>query len=289
MASLIVKKLMKLSAGATVELVYDEGGDNQKLVGTVSDNDGEENLELILENGEEQIVSYSLVRRVKVTAAGAVPEKKEIPEQKTEKKSVEVPKMRELMQNRTPRDLMNRNDHELKSLYDRLPSSDKKLLSGVYDSFKHGIRVNDRSKMAAAANQARQILFQEDDRGYYWSDEAVDFCASLLRRNFVYDSDVCLIANRFYEAAFSSAKNQDYNMAGVFAITGLLEKEPYEIESVFAILADAIVQTGDISGLKVLLRYLPEKLEPMAWELMGDLFAAKGIKVSAERNRETEL
>ena len=289
MASLIVKKLMKLSAGATVELVYDEGGDNQKLVGTVSDNDGEENLELILENGEEQIVSYSLVRSVKVTAAGAVPEKKEIPEQKPEKKSVEVPKIRVLMQNRTPRDLMNRNDHELKSLYDRLPSSDKKLLSGVYDSFKHGIRVNDRSKMAAAANQARQILFQEDDRGYYWSDEAVDFCASLLRRNFVYDSDVCLIANRFYEAAFSSAKNQDYNMAGVFAITGLLEKEPYEIESVFAILADAIVQTGDISGLKVLLRYLPEKLEPMAWELMGDLFAAKGIKVSAERNRETEL
>ena len=290
MASLIVKKLMKLSAGASVELVYDEGGDNQKLVGVVSDNDGEENLELILENGEEQIVSYLLVRSVKVTAAGAVEEKKQTAaEPAPEPKPVEIPAQPERMQNRKPRDLMNRNDHELKCLYDSMPPADKKLLSGVYDSFKHGIRVNDRSKMAAAASQARQILFQEDDRGYYWSDEAVDFCVSLLRRNSVYDSDVCLIANRFYEAAFSSAKNQDYNMAGVFAITGLLEKEPYEIESMFAILADAIVQTGDISGLKLLLRHLPEKLEPMASELMGDLFAAKGIKVGADRSREMEL
>ena len=83
-----------------MELVYDEGGDNQKLVGVVSDNDGEENLELILENGEEQIVSYLLVRSVKVTAAGAVEEKKQTAaEPAPEPKPVEIPAQPERMQN----------------------------------------------------------------------------------------------------------------------------------------------------------------------------------------------
>ena len=58
--------------------------------------------------------------------------------EKTEKKPEEVPAAPVLLQDRVPRDLMNRNDHEIKCIYDSLPSGDKKLLSGVYDSFKHG-------------------------------------------------------------------------------------------------------------------------------------------------------
>lgn len=294
MANLIVKKLIKLPIGTAVELTYDEGNvSNQKIIGVVTDNDGEENLEIRLENGEELIVNYSLVRSFKAVGASPAPAPAPVPGPAPKPAPVPVPvpkpKARTPLYEREPADTLNRNDHELKLLFDVFPAGDKKLLSGVYDSFKHGIRVNDRSKMSAAANQARQILFLEDDKRYYWSDEAVDFCAALLRRVAVYDSEVFLIADRFREAALCAVKTQEYQQAGVYAITALLEKDPPYVQDLFAILAKAVVKTGDISGLKLLLRYLPEQMEPMARELLADLFEAKGMKVGTDRNRETEL
>ena len=53
MASLLVKKLMRLTC--------DEGDvNNQKHIGVVAGNDGEESLEIRLDNGAKQIISYSL-------------------------------------------------------------------------------------------------------------------------------------------------------------------------------------------------------------------------------------
>ena len=288
MANLIVKKLMKLPIGTSVELTYDEGDvSNQKIVGVVTDNDGEENLEIRMDSGEELIVNYSLVRSFKTVGTGPTPVS--VPTPAPKPAPAPVPKAGTLLQEQEPADPINRNDHELKAVFDSLPVGDKKLLSGVYDSFKHGIRVNDRSKMTAAASQARQILFREDDRRYYWSDEAVVFCMGLLRRVSIYDSEVCLIADRFYEAAYCCAKTQAYELAGVYAITALLEKEVPHARDLFIILAKAVVRTGDISGLQLLLRYLPRQMEPLAQELLAGLFEAKGLKVGTNRSRETEL
>lgn len=298
MANLIVKKLIKLPVGTSVELTYDEGDvSNQKIVGVVTDNDGEENLEIRLENGEELIINYSLVRSFKTVSADTpapkpvgVAKPVEVTRPTNVPKIPNVPKPTRVPLHQTePADTLSRNDHELKSIFDNLPIGDKKLLSGVYDSFKYGIRSGDRTKMTTAATQARQILFREDDRRYYWSDEAVEFCMGLLRRVSIFDSEVCLVAERFGDAALCALKTQDDEKAGVYAITALLEKEPANVRDLFAILANAVVRTNDVSGLKVLLRHLPQQMEPLAQELLGDLLAAKNLQVGADRNRETEL
>ena len=297
MANLIVKKLIKLPIGSSVELTYDEGDvSNQKIIGVVTDNDGEENLEIRLANGEELIVNYSLVRSFKTVSAVPAPIPTPVPAPTPAKPVVkptviQTPQkpVRTPLYETEPADVLQMNDYELKTVFDRLPAADKKLLSGVWDSFKHGIRVNDRSKLSSAANQARQILFREDDRRYYWSDDAVIFCTGLLRRVSIYDSDVCLIADRFYDAALCAKKTQAYQLSGVFAITALLEQEPRNVRDLFAILANAIVRTGDISGLKVLLRYLPQSMESLSQELLGDLFAAKGIQVQGQRDPQADL
>lgn len=290
MASLIAKKLMKLPIGASVELTYDEGNvSNQKLIGVVSDNDCEESLEIRTQDGDELIINYSLVRSFKTVTGGtpapiprpiaAAPAPKPAPK----------PAARTPLYQQSAAETMNLNDTELKNLFDRLPYGDKKLLSGVFDSFRYSLRINDRSKLTSAANQARQILFREDERRYYWSDEAVDFCAALLRRANIYDSEVCLIAERFYEAAFAAQHSKEYQKAGLYAITGLLEKDPDHVHDLFVILADAIVQSNDLTGLEVLLRYLPAGMEQLAANLITDLFTAKGITVGSDRDREADL
>ena len=296
MASLIAKKLMKLPIGASVELTYDEGDvKNQKLIGVVSDNDGEESLEIRTREGDELIIDYSLVRSFK-TVAGSTPTPAPAPVPKPiagtptpPPAPAPKPVARKPLYQQESVDTLNLNDGELKSLFDRLPLGDKKRLSGVFDSFRYSVRVNDRSKLSDVANQARQILLREDEKRYYWSDEAVDFCGALLRRANLYDSEVCLIAERFYEAAFCAQHNKEYQQAGLYAITALLEKGPDHIRDLFAILADAIVKSNDLTGLEVLLRYLPEGMEQLAAELICDLFTAKGITVGADRDWEADL
>ena len=290
MASLITKKLMKLPIGASVELTYDEGDvKNQKLIGVVSDNDGEESLEIRTQEGDELIIDYSLVRSFK-TVAGGTPAPAPVPKPIAGTPApAPKPVVRKPLYQQAPVETLNLNDGELKNLFDRLPFGDKKRLSGVFDSFRYSVRINDRSKLSDVANQARQILFREDEKRYYWSDEAVDFCGALLRRANLYDSEVCLIAERFYEAAFCAQHNKEYQQAGLYAITALLEKDPEHIRDLFAILSDAVVQSNDLTGLEVLLRYLPEGMEQLAAELICDLFTAKGITVGADRDREADL
>ena len=275
MATLMERNLMKLRIGAIVEMTYDEGDiSNKKIAGVVIENDGIEGLQVRLKNGEEPVITYSLVRSFK--------EVKELP--KDNDNSVPPPPppipKRIPLYLQDPENVLNRNDAELKNLYGEIPYGEKKLLSRVYDSFVYGVRTNDQGKMTAAANLGRQIIFQEDDRKYDWSNEAVLFCASLLRRVGISDSEVCLVSYRFYEAALCARRNGKHNEAGAYAVAGLLEKEPEYVRDLFIVLAAAIVQTGDISGLQMLELMAGDRFRAELRELTGDLLAAKGIHVT---------
>ncbi len=275
MATLMERNLMKLRIGAIVEMTYDEGDiSNKKIAGVVIENDGIEGLQVRLKNGEEPVITYSLVRSFK--------EVKELPKDNDNPVPPPPPPIpkRIPLYLQDPENVLNRNDAELKRLYGEILYGEKKLLSRVYDSFVYGVRTNDQGKMTAAANLGRQIIFQEDDRKYDWSNEAVLFCASLLRRVGISDSEVCLVSYRFYEAALCARRNGKHNEAGAYAVAGLLEKEPEYVRDLFIVLAAAIVQTGDISGLQMLELMTGDRFRAELRELTGDLLAAKGIHVT---------
>ena len=204
--------LKDLPAGTKVKFSY--GTEDQRepnVLGTVLENDNEENVEIKTATGEEIVLNYALIHslliqsKIQPIASGTVTAKPAVTA-----KSVQVtppviqPKAKVALHLQEPEDNLNASDNKLKELFDQLPMNDRKKLSSAYDSFKYGIKMNDKSKMATAANQARQILFREDDQGYYWSSNAVLFCGFMLRRVNIYDPEVLLVGECFNEAAFAA-------------------------------------------------------------------------------------
>ena len=77
MASLIVKKLMKLNPGARIQLTY---AGRKELTATVSETDNEESFALLTEDGEEVLVTFAEVTSFKELEKEAGPAPKPEPE-----------------------------------------------------------------------------------------------------------------------------------------------------------------------------------------------------------------
>ena len=271
--------LKELPSGARIRFSY--GSEDQRepdQTGVVIENDNEENIEIKTDSGKELVLNYSLIRSLLVEAKTQVKKKPDIPEPKrTSLRLIE------------PEDILNASDNKIRDVFAKLPAEDRKKLNSVYESFKYGVKVNDRSKMTAAANQARQILFREDDSGYYWSCEAVRFCGYLLRRVNIYDSEVFLVGECFNEAAFASWKGEEHSLSGVYAILALLEENPENVQDLVSILAYGMVRSEDVSGLRILCERLPKEFGPHLKSLINEAFSAKGINISAEQDTEAAL
>ena len=166
--------LKTLTEGTKIRFSYGDEQDREPTIsGTVGENDGEESLEIITAGGKELVLNYAIIRSLlihsgskRVSAAAPVP-----PAPKPQQPVPPAPVKTALYQ-QTPDDLPNASDSRLKATFDVLPKADRQKLSSIYERYKYGVKVNDRSKMQEAANQARQILFYEDDRNYDWSCEA---------------------------------------------------------------------------------------------------------------------
>ena len=141
MASLIAKKLMKLPIGASVELTYDEGDvKNQKLIGVVSDNDGEESLEIRTREGDELIIDYSLVRSFKTVAGSSTPAPVPKPAAAAPAPTpapAPKPVVRKPLYQQAPVETLNLNDGELKNLF--VPDS---VTSIEYKAFNNCGKLN---------------------------------------------------------------------------------------------------------------------------------------------------
>lgn len=161
-------------------------------------------------------------------------------------------------------------------------------LNSVYERFKYGVKINDRSKMEEAATQARQLLFREDDQDYLWSREAVLFCGYLLRRASIYDPEVFLVGECFEEAAFAAWREDKPELAGAYAIIALLEN-PSSVENLTIILAGSVVKANDISGLRIFSDRMPAGLAPQRKAVISEAFSAKGIQLSADQDADAAL
>lgn len=286
--------LKELVSGTKVKFSY--GSEDQKepnLIGTVVENDNEDNVEIKTASGEELVLSYSLIRSLVITSKTEVKTQVSIPAPPPEKvNTTPIPvipvitpqKAKVALHLQSPEDILNASDNKLKEYFDQIPYEDRKKLSSSFDSFKYGIKMNDRAKMATAANQARQILFREEDQGYYWSCEAVRFCGYLLRRVNIYDHEVFLVGECFKEAAFACWREEKHALAGAYAILALMEKETDNIQDLVVILASSIVKAEDISGLLIFKDHLPSGFEAQLKTVINEAFSAKGIKITADQD-----
>ena len=278
--------LKGLAEGTNVRFSY--GGEENRepnLSGTVGENDGAESIEMLTAGGEELLLSYSIIRSLLVQRGANIPELK--PEQP--RPVQQVPRLRkDALCRQEPEDMLNASDGTLKKNFDLLPRQDRQKLESVFERFRYGVKMNDRPKMAEAANQGRQILFAEDDRNYLWSREAVRFCGSLLRRASIYDPEVFLVGECFEEAAYAAWKNGAHDLAGAYAITALLENTD-QVRDMTVILACSVVKGDDISGLRIFRQRLPAGMEDVLRKVMAEAFCAKGMQLLAQQDLDAAL
>lgn len=294
--------LKSLAEGTKVRFSYgDEDQKEPDTSGTVGENDGEEGIEIVTSGGKELLLSYEIVRSMLVVSGGqpARAEKTPEPERKEETAAKEdagrdqkvpeppKPKKKEVLPEE-PDDLLNANDGRIRATFDVLPRDDRQKLNSVYERFKYGVKMNDRAKMAEAANQARQILFAGDDQDYMWSREAVLFTGYLLRRSNMYDPEVLLVGECFEEAAYAAWKLSQYDLAGAYAITALLENTG-NVRDMVTILAASVIKGDDVSGLRIFAERLPAGMEAQLRSVIDGAFSAKGIKLSAEQDTQAAL
>ena len=289
--------LKELSEGTKVRFSYGTAEQREPVLsGTVTENDNEENVEIKTASGEELVLNYSLIQSLLVQSKGIAQAPAAVAQvAPAAAKPVPVaapvaqPKAAVLLHTQEPGDYLNASDNKLKDLFDQIPLGDRKKLGSVFDSFKYGVKMNDKSKMTTAANQARQILYREDDQGYYWTTEAVMFCGYLLRRVNAFDCDVFLVGECFKEAAYMAWKAGEYAHAGAYAILALLEGAAGNLQDLLIILAGSVVKSGDASGLPILCEKQTESLAPRFKELVGSAFAAKGVQVTLDQDPTAEL
>lgn len=286
--------LQELPVGTKVQFSYgSEDHREPEISGVVSENDNEENIEIRTSAGKELILNYSLIRSLLIR------EKSKSIEPMVSQASKPSPISRPAApaQSKTslplhaqkPEDILNISDNALKALFDELPKDDHKLLSSAFDSFKYGVKISDREKIAAAANTAKQILFREDDKDYYWSCEAVRFCGYLLRRAALYDHEVFLVGECFEEAAHAACKENDYTLAGAYAVLSLVEQKPTKPQSLLIILAISMVKTNDVSCLRILSEHLPDGAAAYLQTLINAAFTAKGFQLSTVQDTASAL
>ena len=286
--------LKELTEGTRVRFSHgSEENREPNLTGTVGENDGESSIEIIPSNGKEMILSYSIIRSLLVLTQGkekhgSEDQKKEEVFDKTEDTQKNEDQKQHDIYQQEPEDILNANDNKLKVTFDLFPRTDRQKLSSVYERFKYGVKINDKSKQVDAANQARQILFFEDDEDYIWSREAVLFCGYLLRRVNIYDPEVFLVGECFEEAAYAAWKDQKHDLAGAYAIMALLEKTEL-VEDMLIILTSSVIKGDDCSGLRIFRERLPVGMDAQLRCVIAEAFSAKGIHLPAEQDPESAL
>ena len=285
----LAEVLMGLTEGTKVR--FSHGGEENKepdTSGTVGENDGEESVEIITDSGKELILSYSIIRSLLVQGGKKAPVPAPIPAPKPEPipapvpTPAPVPKLKKtLLSDQTPFDLMNASDGKIKENFDLIPRDDRQKLNSVYESFKHGVKINDRNKIIDAAEKTRQILFIEDKKKYVWSREAVIFCGNLFRRASIYDAEAMLLGECFEEAAYAAWKMKTYDLAGAYAITALLEDTDL-VDDMMIILACSVVGGEDVSGLRIFSQRVPAYLKARLDEIIAEAFSAKGLQMAGD-------
>ncbi len=286
-------------------------GDAEKrepdTAGVVSDNDGESALEIQLGKGRELVLDYGEVRSLVTespvasapkTQPAPVPEpirraQDEVrpqpavvapqPELKP-KKAKEPPVVIGMTKlcSSEPEDRSKLTDRDMKTVFDGLPKADRTRLNGAWDSYMHGIKVTDPSKIRTAAKNAKKIYDQEKAQGKPWSADASKLVGAMLRRVGQNDADLFL-EGRWYEIAgcVANAEKND-TLGAACAVLAMLQQDEARWDNQLRLLAVCCAKADDFSGLRILYSRLTPAFRPRLAPLVREAILRKGAAAAAE-------
>ena len=288
----IASILASLPAGTSVSFSYgDEGNRTPNPRGVVTENDHAESLELKTENGDEMILSYDIIRSLlvsqdkgkvvvvppTVTQNPASSGKKTVynPGSETSETGPATPKQ-QTMKDQSMTLFPEISSDELKSLYyDEIPRDNRKKLDSAYESYKYGVKNNDRQKQIAAAKTAKRILLTQEANGFIWSPDAYRFCGYLLRSVDLFDAELFLRCGCLLQAADCSYTNAQPALAEACIVKWMLDDNVPE-EKQLILLAKCIAEAKDVSALRSYYNARPGKHAGELGRLYRDVLLSLG-------------
>lgn len=260
MSKLIARKLSQLETGAAIEVKYSEGS----ITGTVGENDHEESLEILTDDGASLILQYSEVQLVKLTKkavepgcedgdCGKVAEKPAAgPTEKKEEPVRPAAAMHFRPFYRHALDWGQLRDDQLKQRFGDLTKEQKKQLSTPYEQLMYGLRISDQPKIRQAVRNLQNLLTENEELAC--DPKAGRLAGEMLRRAGADASRTFGKCGAYCEAALSSEVIQDYPWAGAYAVQGLLAEAPEtNLDALFMVLDQSCRKTGDVLVLEWLL------------------------------------
>lgn len=275
MMSLMQRKLTQTQAGTRVEIGY---GEDSRLSGVVTDNDGKEEIEILSDDGQYLIIRYSEVKIFRMMAADpsqppapAPPSLPALQPVRPDEPAFFLARVENLMP----------TDAQLRDWFKDLPKPEKKRITGKFDSFMSGIRQMDLNKCCQAVRQIRQELESDGtpDR------QAAYLCGQMLIRCKQPDPLLFERCGALWEAAYLYAKgNQDMQRSGACAAAALMQPQTGEqLDRLLTLLLDACREQQDITAVQ----WLADQGSPVPFthfdELIRVLLRDKDLPEQGER------
>lgn len=275
--------------------------------GVVSDNDGESALEIQLGKGRDLVLDYSEVRSLvaespvssaprtqpapvlepirraqdEIRPQPAVVAPQPEPKKTKEPEPPAVIGMTKLCASE-PEDLSKLTDREMKTVFDGMPKADRTRLNGPWDSYMHGIKVTDNSKIRTAAKNAKKIYTQEQAKGKPWSPDASKLVGAMLRRVNQNDARIFL-DGKWYEMAGCVAKtDRNFTLGAACAVLAMLQQDEARWDNQLRLLAVCCAKADDFSGLRVLYSKLTPAFRPRLAPLVREAILRRGAAAAAE-------
>ncbi len=282
--ALLRKKLAKAQPGVKVEIVY---GEDQQLVGTVVDNDGTEEIEILSDDGKDLIIQYGAIKAYgELQSEASIPASSPEPSADRPARTQPVPVQTAFFMD-MPESIMP-SDQELYAIFQSLPKKEKVQITGRFDSFRTNIRANDMGKCRQAAERMRKDLQNVPDD---WK-QSRKLCGLMLVRCGQWESELLRQGGALWEAAFAEYKQDNFVRSGALAAAALLSgTQPEQEDRLFTLLLLACEKTDDVSAVCWLNAHRPQVSARHLDALMEVLLARKEVsaQVADPQRRLTAL
>lgn len=190
---------------------------------------------------------------------------------------------------RVPRDYLKLSDKTLQDTFLMLPRKDKRKMGLSYEQFVNARRKGSLGDMKQAARQMKRMILWEEEKGDYWSCEAVCLCGAMLHLVEETDHEIYLVGECFGAAALACWKQGLYTLGGAYAILSALEENPCCTEDLAIILAAGIVKGKDISGLEKLAQQVTPEMEPYLERILEEAFQVCGLSRPVDQSVQESL